>query len=835
MYLTLKLKEMRKIIIMMTAFLCFAFVSFAQMQKASIFGPLPDGKVSGKFQDGGSKVLETATISLLNAKDSSIVKIALPLKDGNFIFENFKYGSYLVSISASGHAKTYSDVFEVNEKKSTVALKTIELNSTAKNLGEVVITSKKPLIEQKIDRMVINVDAAVTNVGASALEVLEKSPGVSVDKDGNISLKGKQGVQIYIDGRPTYLGGTDLTNYLSNLNSSQLDIIEIMTNPPAKYDAAGNSGIINIKTKKTKQVGYTGSISSSWSQGKYSRFNESINFNYRKNKINLFSTLSYNKRKNFNDIHIQRNFLETGTKDLKSHFEQVSGIVEGGKSYNAKLGMDFYATKKTTLGVVFTGFDNPGTFLNNSDVLIYSPNMSLVSQTLAATTNDRKWNNFSTNINMRHVFDSTGKELTADVDFLTYSSTNNQLLSNAYFNSNGVPTIKPDTLLGDLPQDINIYTAKMDYLHPLKKGAKLEAGIKTSFVKTDNNAIYDSVNYGVRVRDIGRSNHFIYEENVNAAYVNYSKPISKKLFGQFGLRIENTNAKGNQVISNIKFERHYSQVFPTAFLQYKPNEKNSFGLNYGKRIQRPDYADLNPFINFLDRYTYEQGNPNLKPQFAHNVELNHIFKGFLTTTLNYTKTTDIINQVLEQNTEKNETYVKKSNIANSRQYGIAINAGGQIKKWWTGNLYANLYNNHFSGIINGDFVELGVTSAQFNVSNQFKFAKTWGAEISGYYRTPSADGVFQINGFGIMNLGLNKQVLKGKGSVRMNVRDVLYTQKINGKIKYSNIDATFQQVRDSRIFTLGFSYRFSKGKVNGQKRKTGGAGDEQNRVKIGEN
>jgi outer membrane receptor protein involved in Fe transport len=365
---------------------------------------------------------------------------------------------------------------------------------------------------------------------------------------------------------------------------------------------------------------------------------------------------------------------------------------------NAKLGLDYYLSKKTTLGVVFSGFNNPGKFANHSDVFISNESGILQSQTIANTSNERKWNNFGTNLNFRHVFDSTGRELTVDADYLGYSSTNKQNLINSYYGPSGIPTLTPDTLLGSLPQDINIYSAKVDYVHPLKKGAKFEAGLKTSFVKTDNNAVYDSILNGNNVRDIGRSNHFIYQENVNAAYVNYSKAFSKKFSGQFGLRIENTQAKGNQVITGETFDRNYTQLFPTLFFQYNVNEKNTFGLNYGRRIQRPDYEDLNPFILFLDRYTFEQGNPNLQPQFAHNIELSHTYKGFLTTTLNYTKTTDIITDVLEQNTDKNETFVKKSNIANQRQYGIAVSAGGQIKKWWSGNVYANIYNNKFNGI-----------------------------------------------------------------------------------------------------------------------------------------
>jgi len=290
------------------------------------------------------------------------------------------------------------------------------------------------------------------------------------------------------------------------------------------------------------------------------------------------------------------------------------------------------------------------------------------------------------------------------------------------------------------------------------------------------------------------------------------------------------------VITGTKFSRNYTQLFPTAFLQYKVNEKNTFGLNYGRRIARPDYEDLNPFIMFLDKYTFEQGNPNLRPQFSHNIELSHSYKGFLNTTLNYTKTTDIINEVLEQNPDRNETVVKKSNIASQEQIGIAVNAGGQLKKWWTANVYANVYNNKFKGIVNGDYVSIGATTGQFNITNQFKFAKTWGAEVSGFYRTPGVDGVFRIQGIGAMNMAFSKQVFKGKGTFRLNFRDILFTQKANRTIKYSNIDAAFQQRRDSRQVALGFTYRFNKGKVgNTPKRKTGGADDEKNRVKTGDN
>jgi hypothetical protein len=818
---------MRKFLALLIAILTLFFTS--QAQKAS-------GKVSGQVVDGNTKTVEAATITLLRAKDSSVAKISAANKDGNFIFENVDDGKYLVSITAVGHTKGFSETFEITPSNSNVTLKTIELVPLAKNLAGVTVAAKKPLIEQKIDRTIVNVEASITNVGTSALEVLEKSPGVSIDKDGNISLKGKQGVQVYIDGRPTYMSGTDLANYLRNLSSNQLDQIEIMTNPPAKYDAAGNAGIINIKTKKTKQLGYSGSFSSTWSQGRYPKVSESFIFNYRKNKLNLFTTLGYNYRKNWQDLDIQRKFIDQSTKVVKSHFDQESRIKEEGQSYNAKVGFDYFATKKTTIGAVVTGYFNPGLFTNQSDVLISDANMFLLSRTLAKTSNDREWKNFSTNVNFRHLLDTTGQEITADLDYVTYRSTNSQDLVNAYYDPNGIPTDKPDTLIGSLPQDINIYTAKVDYTLPLKKGAKFEAGLKTSFVETDNNAVYDSINYGIIVPDYGRSNHFIYKENVNAAYVNYSRPFTKKWFGQFGLRLENTNATGDQVTTGQNFDRHYTQLFPTAFIQYKASDKNSFVLNYGRRIQRPNYQDLNPFILFLDKYTFEQGNPNLQPQFAHNIELTHSYKGFVNTTVNYTRTTDIINQVLEQNTDRNETYVKKDNIAKQRQYGISVSAGGPVKKWWTPNLWMNLYNNKYEGIINNDFVITSATTLQANLQNQFKLGKTLSAELSGYFNSGGIEGVFRIKSFGMVNMGLSQQLFKGKGTLRLTGRDVFRTQKIKGEIKYSNIDAAFQQRRDSRQVALGFTYRFAKGKMNNnQKRKTGGSNEEQSRIKTGDN
>jgi iron complex outermembrane receptor protein len=346
--------------------------------------------------------------------------------------------------------------------------------------------------------------------------------------------------------------------------------------------------------------------------------------------------------------------------------------------------------------------------------------------------------------------------------------------------------------------------------------------------------------------DSSRSNHFIYDENINAAYVNYSRPLSKKWNAQLGLRVENTNAKGrstgyeynvaeNKFAATEKtFRRNYTQLFPTAYLQYTANEKNQFVINYGRRINRPDYGDLNPFIHFLDIYTFEQGNPNLKPQFSHNIELSHTYKSFLTTTLNYNTTNDIIQQVLEQNEATNETFIKKANIATRNQVGLSVSAFKQIKKWWSGNIYANVYNNRFKGVVNNDHISVGNTGFMFQAQQQFKWGKGWGAEVSGFYRSKALEGVIFIQPIVQVNAGFSKQVMKNKATVRLNVRDIFAGGVFKGYSKYSNVDARFKDVNDSRAASISFTYRFNKGKLKaGSNRKNGGAGDEQSRVKGG--
>lgn len=780
------------------------------------------------------KNAEGVTVALLKANDSMLVKASATDKEGYFSIENIKDGNYRIMSTAVGHRKKYSEIFTA--KGENIEVGTITLNQEARSLKEVAVLSKKPFIERKIDKTVINVDASILSAGGSAMDILEASPGVSVDKDGNISLKGKSGVNIMLDGKPAYLSGLQLANYLKNMPASALDQVEIMTNPSSKYDASGNSGIINIKTKKNKVKGFNGNVSSSYSQNISFFTNNSVNMNYRNGKLNVFGNYSYAQRNNYHDLYILRNFRNTSTKQLETIFDQQTFMKRKSENHEVKLGVDFYADKKTTLGVVFSGSFAPTQ--NSSDNQTFlEDQFAHKDSSLFSRSNDKsRFVNKGLNINFRHTFDSTGKELTADIDYITFNQSGLQLFNNDYFNAD-LSQRKTSTILrGSLPSDIKIYSGKIDYSLPLKKGAKLETGFKSSYVTTDNNAIYDNFTNGGWKSDYGKTNHFLYNENINAAYINYNKQIKKWGF-QSGLRMENTIATGhqlgNQVNHDSSFKRNYTGLFPTVFISYEANKSNTFSTSFGRRIDRPNYQDLNPFYYFLDDYTYQVGNTQLKPQYTNAIEFSHTYKGFLTTTLNYSNTKDVFTQVFKQITSERKTFVTQDNIATKRNIGISVSAYFPIGKVWTTNIYGNVVNDKYNGTLSGGPLTIEGTVFTTNVSNQFKFKKGWSADLSGWYRSKGIEGQIVANPMWQVSSGVQKEILKKKGTLKLSIRDIFNSQHFSGYVKYQDIDAKISEKGYQRTATLTFTYRFGKPMKTQQRRNIGGAGDEQNRIKKG--
>ncbi len=822
----------------------------AVLLTASLQAQNKTGSVSGTITNADYKPVEAATIQLLKAVDKSLVKVALTDKAGSFVFEKLAEGKYLVSITAVGFAKKITEPVEVTAANSKVDVAKVQLTNQTKGLGEVTVVASKPFIEQKLDRTIVNVEASPSNAGATALEVLEKSPGVSVDNDGNISLKGKQGVIVMMDGKPTYLSGADLANILRNMPASALDQIEIMTNPSSKYDASGNSGLINIKTKKNIARGSNGSISAGTTNSLFRNNGKeeltwkpavSVNYNYRKNKVNLFGNFVYNYREGRSALDIVSRYYRDD-KPIDSINNVNTYFRFRNNNYTLKTGLDFTPNKKNSYGIVLNGFlfagrPNPTTYTTYSNL-----NGQIFSRLHSKIANKLSWNNVGGNFNYKHSFDTTGTELTLDLDYSRYNNVSDQLLSTGFFDGNFNKTSDSMFLKGHLPSEISIYSLKSDFVHGYKNGLKLEAGIKSSYVTSDNLVDYLRKAGNNWIPD-ARNNHFIYKENINAVYINLNREF-KKWNVQTGLRAENTNSKGVQISDNSTVKRNYVSLFPTTFVSYTVDKKNMLTVTAGRRLQRPNYQDLNPFTFFLDSLSYRQGNPYLTPQFSNNYELKHTYNGKLSTTLNYTSTIDVISQIIKRKRgPSNEIigFLTSDNIAKYTNAGIAISSPVKFAKWWNSNLFVNVYRNHYTGTyISNETgqpkvvdLDLAYTSFTLNINNNFNIGKGWSGEISGWYRYKTVEQLSLSYPMGQINFGLAKNnLLKGKGSLRLNARDPFNWQRYHGLTKYGTVDINIRNRWDNRQYGVNFTYRF--GKPQGQsRRKSSATEEEQQRVGAG--
>ncbi|HLP13990.1 MAG TPA: outer membrane beta-barrel protein, partial [Flavobacteriales bacterium] len=502
------------------------------------FAQNKEGSISIGFIDKDNKALEDVSLRLLNAADSSLVKIAITDSTGMATFENIPHGRYYVNATSFGFENYTTPVFAIDTINNIINFPTTTLKIAENNLGEVSIVKRKPFIERQLDKIVLNVENSITSMGNSVLDVLERAPGVIVANGTTINLRGKSGVIIMIDGKPSPLSGQDMVNYLRTLPSANIEKIEIITNPSAKYDAAGNAGIINIKFKKDKRQGFNGNVSLSAGQGVYFKPTASTNLNWRKKKWNVFANYAWTKPNGFTHFYINRKFFDS-THAVQQVSDQDSYTKQPFENHSGKFGVDFYANDKTIIGLVVSGnrfhMDRDGftkaTITNAENAILYSSE----TQNLLDET---RFNLFG-NLNLKHTFDSTGKELTMDLDYGKFSNINDQSFLSRYYDASNNPYFE-NALRSDQESNITFASFKTDYLQPFKKGGKLEAGIKSSYVQTGNNMVLYTIINGAEAFDSSRSNHFIYDENINAAYFNLACEF-KKIDFQAGLRTEHTH------------------------------------------------------------------------------------------------------------------------------------------------------------------------------------------------------------------------------------------------------------------------------------------------------
>jgi len=701
------------------------------------------------------------------------------------------------------------------------------------DLKEVKITTRKKAIERKIDRTVVNVDGLINVAGTNAFELLRRLPGLRVTEEGTINLMGK-GVTVYIDGKLTYLSGADLMSYLKTMGTDQLDKVELIPNPPARYDAAGSGGVINILTKKSKQEGFNTGITLNGGKGIYRKVNGSFNFNYRINKLNLFTNVGAGNPKDFQNSSATRSFKnETGS--LTSILEQQGEILYNRHNSNVKVGVDYYLNKRTTIGFIFNGLRNRVNEHGGIENLMMNGNRELDSMVNSSHSVNNLFRNGTMNLNMLHQFDSTGTELSMDVDYTHYNSTNNQLFGNNSYNASG-QALGLERIRGDLPRTIDIFSARADYSFSLKNNYKLSAGLKSSFIKTDNQANYFSGAAELEQPDYNRTNAFLYRENINALYVEGYREFGK-LGVKVGLRTEHTSSKGHQLgniqKSDSSFVRNYFNAFPSFFLSYKPDStnQNQFFLSYGKRINRPAYDQLNPFLMVVQKYNQESGNPFLSPEFTNNIQLTHVFKDKLTTNVYYSFMSNTSSPVIKA---INDVYIKRpENVGSVIITGLMLSYNQDIFKWWNADFTVNPERVHLQSEFNGITVDTAVVMQSFNWYNRFSLGKTWSAELA--FDWGGRNYSNQVTTFGIAGIraGVKKQLFSGNGSIGVNGSDLFYSAIRKGSIhNVAGSSAIFRNRQDTRTVIFSFSYRISKNAKNNKRlRDRNGAWDEQNRIK----
>jgi len=716
-------------------------------------------------------------------------------------------------------------------KPVTSGQKTDSSKPATHELHEVVVrSSSKPLIEQGIDKTIVNVDAQISNAGANMLEVLQKAPGIVIDEDGNITFKGKTGVLVLIDDKPTYLSAADLAAYLKSLPSSAVDKIELMDNPPAKYDAAG-AGVINIKTKKITTRGFNSNMTGSYIQGMYWRYSGSVNMNYHSGKWNLFANLgSYNEKKQ-RILDVTRDYYDSSGNPL-SWFTQSNLFLSRFHNGNIKLGLDYNSSSRTTWGVVVSGTlsDNQEYRPNYNN--LYNAAHQLDSSVIAENTQHTVFHRGSANLNYLHKFDTTGRQVSVDLDYSHFDIYGDPVFLYNTYNPQGV-LLDTQRITGHIPGTTNIYAAKTDWVFPFSTGSQLQLGAKTSYVATNNAADYYNIVNGHGYVDNTTTNRFLYNENINAAYLSYSRKL-RRFSLQLGLRLENTNGFGHQlgnaVVADSAFAKHYTSLFPTAYFSYKLDTAGTHVLNlsFGRRISRPYYQDLNPFVFFQNKYTYFSGNPYLRPQFTSTSKLSYQYKSLLTVGVMYDYATDIQIETIRQ--DSSVLISTTGNIGHLSHWNFNTSLAIKPARWWTVNLYGELNYSHYTSALYNSYLNTSSLYAYCNGSNQFSFDKGWSAELSFMYQSPATFAQFKKVPFSQLNMGIQKKLWKDKGSVKLSARDIFNSYASAGFItSIPNAVVHFHNAFDSRSVSLSLTYNFGKHFETREKRNDNN--EEVNRVK----
>ncbi len=780
-----------------------------------------NASITGILQNDQQEAVQFSNVILYQSADSMLVKVEPSDIEGKFRFSGISAGNYYLVATYVGLADLKKTDLMLTEGQ-TLELGILAFQPTAVELAGATVTATRAMVEVKPDRTVFNVQGTINSTGSDAIELLRKAPGVTVDNNDNINVLGRAGVLLYVDGKRLPLTGADLTAYLQNLPADQIDRFDIITNPGAKYEAEGNAGIIDIRLKKDENLGANGSLNATGSKGRFYQYNLGGSANYRNKKMNVFGSAGYGGGDRFNEM-----FFESEQNNI--FLNESNDMENSNRNINYRVGTDFFIGKNQTLGFLVGGnySNNRQDSENRIEISPLSTRTSIDSILVANVIGESNQNQNTFNLNYSFS-NKSGRSLNLDADYGRYTLTSDQQQPNRYFDE------KEEILLTEIinafetPSEIDIYTFKADFEEEIMKG-KLGLGAKFSKVVSDNTFLFFDEIDGQRIRNDQSSNEFKYDETVYAGYVSYARPINQKWSFSAGLRTELTDARGEltpftEENQEPPVEQNYLSWFPNAGLTWQMNRTNVFSLNYGRRINRPDYNVLNPFDNKLSELSSEKGNPNLLPEIVNNLELGYTLAYRYNFKLAYSKTSDQITRLIAPSDDDARAgFITWDNLASQTVLNFSASAPLEINKWWSVFINANAsYIDNQADYGNGATVDVQVFSYNTFQQHTFKLPNGFKGEISGWYGGPGVwGGVFKYDSSWSLNIGLQKKFLNDQLNVRVSANDIFYQTGWSGISEFDGLVSTGRGNWDSRRVSLSLSYNFGNQKVKSRKRKTG--------------
>lgn len=801
-----------------TALLLWAVCASARQQNVR--------SISGTVIDAATeKPIEFATVALI-APDSTIVNGTTTDSAGHFTIERIPSGEYKLMAAFIGYTSLITDLSAVPAREAVLALE-----PDAEMLEEAVVTARRPVIEQKLDKLVMNISDAVSTEGSNGTDLLRKAPGVTIDFDGNVKLNGSA-VAVWIDGRPSNLSGKELEVLLQSTDGTTIDRIEIMAHPSAKYDAAGGGGIINIVTKKNFMQGFNGSVNLSYGGMYFDRWDQSgdgsVNLNYRGRKTNTF--LTYSAR--YDDMTAE--LLSKSLYGAANEYTMSNSSQLLMRNFNQmfRAGNDWYISDKDVLGAIVTGtFRNSSTDTYGNNFTEHLLGEDILGRLNSEITNTDDFNGVSANLNYTHTFDPAKmQELTLNADYSWYDIGNTSRQSD-------IPDPMITALIPldstifrqDAAQRLQIWSAKADYQQLFWQTGLLEAGLKWSRTVTDNNSVREDFYNNIWNYNSNLSNIFLYDEQIAAAYISAAKSFGTKWSVKIGLRGEYTYARGDWRSAGEKSTKSYFNIFPTAFVSYMPTEKWRLAASYTRRISRPGYSQLNPFRTYMSANSYTEGDPDLNPQFSDQVSLTVGYGQHFNLSLLYQHNSNLIMQHPEVNPDNGEQRLIWENFGTQSLAGAALSVSElPITKWL--NLSANYFAAYNSNIsTSDDSYSDGSFLQSFYGSLNFLLPKEWKIEVGGFGSGNMTMGYMDIRPMYMLFGGIKKNLWDGRGTIALNVQDLLRSFRTSitsytGDVLTYSID---QRINMQKI-TISFSYRF--GTASNLRRRNVGNVEESSRV-----